>query len=129
MRKKYLLPELSGTEFEVLKVLWKEGKLSAREVHDRLSASKGWAYSTTRTILERMFRKNLLKKKSFHGIYLYQPQLSKVAGIAGLVRTFAEKVLELDPAPVVSLFARSHALTPEEIEELTCLLESDEEQE
>ncbi|MCP4658370.1 MAG: BlaI/MecI/CopY family transcriptional regulator [bacterium] len=124
------LPELNKTELEVMKVLWKAGRLSAREVHDRVRASSGWAYSTTRTVMDRMERKELLSKVEFHGLYLYQPRISKAAGLARLVREFADKVLELDWAPVVSLFARSHALSASEIEELSQLLrEQDAEEE
>lgn len=126
MEKKNSRPELTRTELDVLKVLWKQGKLSAREIHERLSPARGWAYSTTRTTLDRMARKGLLKKQDYHGIYLYMPCITKVAGIATLVRNFAEHVLELDPAPVVSLFAHSHALTAEEVAELSRLLDGEE---
>ena len=36
-----------------------------------------------------------------------------------------DRVLEMDYAPVVSLFAEANALTPEEIEELSRLLEEE----
>jgi BlaI family penicillinase repressor len=116
------LPELNKTELAVMKVLWRSGRLSAREIHDRLGSSSGWAYSTTRTVIDRMERKGLVGREEFHGLNLYRPGVTKAAGLAGLVREFAEKVVELDWAPVVSLFAQSHALTPEEIEELSQLL-------
>jgi predicted transcriptional regulator len=44
-----------------------------------------------------------------------------------LVRDLAERVLEIEYAPVVSLFAESNALTPEEVEELARLLEAEDE--
>jgi BlaI family penicillinase repressor len=117
------LPELTKSELAVLKVLWKEGELSAREVHQGLSEAIGWAYSTTRTTLERMAGKGLLCKRSFHGIYVYEPRISRAAGLAGVVRELAERVLEVDYAPVVSLFAEANALTAEEVEEMSRLLE------
>jgi len=117
------LPELSATELDVMKILWREGRQSARELHERLAPERHWAYSTTRTTLERMVEKGLLEKAAFHGINLYAPRLGKPAGLARLVRDFAERVLEMDAAPVVSLFARSEALSEEEIRELERLLE------
>lgn len=117
------LPELSDSELELMKVLWREGKLSAREVHERVAGGLGWAYSTTRTTLERMARKGLVGKRRFHGLHLYSPEVSRARGLAGRVREFAERVLEMEPAPVVSLFAQGEALTPEELEELSRLLE------
>jgi predicted transcriptional regulator len=121
------LPELTKSELTVLKVLWGADGLSAREVHEGLAGAVDWAYSTTRTTLDRMASKGLLSKRSFHGIYLYEPRITKVAGLAGLVRDLAERVLEIEYAPVVSLFAESNALTPEEVEELSQLLEAEDE--
>ena len=119
------LPELARSELAVLKVLWKAGESSAREVHERLPATLGWAYSTTRTTLDRMAAKGLLERRSFHGINVYRAAISKVAGLAGVVRELAQRVFETDYAPVVSLFAESNALTEEEVDELSRLLEEE----
>lgn len=117
-------PEVAPSELEVLKVMWDAGRLSAREIHDRLGATRGWAYSTTRTVLDRMVKKGLATRGSFHGVYLYAPGISRPLGLARLVRDFAQRVLELDSAAVVPLLTRSDALSGEEIEELSRLLES-----
>ncbi len=119
------LPELTRSELAVLKVLWKEGESSAREVHERLPTTLGWAYSTTRTTLDRMAAKGLLERRRFHGINVYRAAISKVAGLAGVVRDLAERVFESDYAPVVSLFAESNALTQEEVNALSRLLEEE----
>jgi BlaI family transcriptional regulator, penicillinase repressor len=117
------LPDLARSELDVLKVLWAEERLSAREVHERLAGRLGWATSTTRTILDRMVKKGLLARRDFHGVYLYAARISRPQGLARLVRDFAERVLELDHGSVVPLFARSEALTAEEIDELSRLLD------
>ena len=119
------LPELTKSELAILKVLWKQGEASAREVHEGLPEALGWAYSTTRTTVERMVAKGLLERRSFHGINVYRAAISRVAGLAGVVRDLAERVFETDYAPVVSLFAESDALTDEELEELSRLLEEE----
>ena len=116
-------PELSRSELDIMKILWKDGRSSAREVHDQLSVAYGWAYSTTKTIMDRMVKKGRLSRENFHGVFLYNPLISKPAGLAKLVRNFADNVLELDYGSVVSLFARSKALTAKEIEELQKILE------
>lgn len=122
-------PEVARSELEVLKVLWQDGSLAAREVHERLAAEQGWAYSTTRTVLDRMVKKGLLERRSFHGVYLYRARISRPMGLARMVRDFAERVLELDSAAVLPLFARSEALSEEELAELSRLLESAEDEE
>ena len=102
-----------------MKHFWASGALSAREVHERLRPTTEWAYSTTRTTLDRMVKKRLLTKNDFHGINLYEARITKPVGIAQLVRDFADRVLEVEPATVVSLFAKSESLTEEEMKELS----------
>ena len=93
-----------------------------REVHDDLQNTHGWAYTTTKTMMDRMVSKALLKREEFHGIYLYKPLITRPMGLARFVQFFADRILETDATSVVSLFARSKAITPEEIEELERLL-------
>lgn len=118
------LAQLAPAELDVMKTLWKAGTLSARELHDRLAQQTGWAYSTTRTTIERMVAKRLLAKRSFHGLNVYAAAISRPEGIARLVRDFAQQVLDMPTAPVAALFAESDALTPAEVAELRALLGS-----
>ena len=117
------LPQLTPAELEVMKILWDSDGLSAREVHQRVVASQDWAYSTTRTTIERMVRKGLVEKNSFHGLHVYRPRVSRASGLARMVRDFAHQVLETSHAPVISLFAESGALDEHEIDELKKLLD------
>jgi len=125
MSSKKDLVDLSRAEYDILRTLWKKGHLSVREVHDQLQETYGWAYTTTKTMMDRLVEKGLLNRESFHGIYLYKPLITRPMGLARMVQFFADRVLEMDVGSVVSLFARSKALTPDEIEELTNLLKQD----
>lgn len=122
--KKKMTPDLSKAEYGILQVLWQNEKMSVREVHDQLAETYHWAYSTTKTMMDRMVKKELLARENFHGVFLYRPLVSRPAGMVKLVQFFADRVLELDYGSVVSMFARSKALTAEEIEELSRLLEA-----
>lgn len=117
------LPQLTPAELEVMKVLWDADGLSAREIHDDLGERLSWAYSTTRTTIERMVRKGLVAKELFHGLHIYRASVTRASGLARMVRDFAAQVLQTSHVPVVSLFAESGALTEEEIVELQQLLE------
>jgi len=110
--------DLNSTELAVLKVLWSAGRRSAREVHEEIGAAQGWAPSTTRTTLDRMAKKGLLRKEGFHGVQLYTPAVSRAAGLFGLILEFADKVLDGPVAPVLSLVEEAGDLQPEELAEL-----------
>jgi predicted transcriptional regulator len=123
MAKKKRLPDLTKAEYDILRILWKAGEQSVREVHDALQSAYGWAYTTTKTMMDRMVTKGLLQRESFHGVYLYTPLISRPAGLARFIQFFADRVLEVEPSAVVAMFAKSQAITPDEIHELEHLLQ------
>ena len=125
MPKKRNLPELSKAEYDILRILWKDGRLTVREVHDEVHDIHKWAYTTTKTMMDRMIKKGLLEREKYHGIYLYKPLISRPAGLARMVRFFADRVLEIDTGSVVSIFAKSNKLSADEIEELEKLLKEE----
>ncbi len=122
MTKNLSLPNLTKAEFDILRIIWKNEKLSVREVHDQITTTYDWAYSTTKTTMDRMTGKQLLAREKFHGVFLYRPLISRPKGFARFIQFFADRVLELDYGEVVALFSKSKALEPEEISELEKLL-------
>jgi predicted transcriptional regulator len=114
------LPDLSRAEITILKPLWRHDAMSAREVHD--SIGNGWAYTTTRTMLDRLVAKGHVARRQVHGINVYEAQVSRVHAIAAMVRDFARSVVEIEPSRVAPLFLESDALTAEEVAELEALL-------
>lgn len=117
-------PNISETELILLKVLWRAGELSAREVHDEIAEATGWAYTTTRSILDRMAGKDLVRKIDSHGLYLYEPLLSRPRGLAGFIRRFATRLLNVDPAEVVPMFVEGEGLSATELRELRRLVQT-----
>lgn len=123
-----ILPDLTKAEFDILRIIWKSGRLSVREVHDQIIESYKWVYSTTKTMMDRMVKKGLLHREEFHGVFLYRPLISRPKGFARLIQFFADRVLELDYGSVVALFANSNAMNPKEIQELERLLANEKEE-
>lgn len=118
------LPDLSRTELEILNLIWKtKDGLSVRGLHEQITDSFQWAYSTTKTTMDRMVKKGLLSRESVEGTFLYQAEISKPAGLARLISFFMNDLLEIDQNALVSLFGSSKALTGSEINELESLLE------
>lgn len=106
-----------------MKTLWRSESLSAREIHDSLPPAMEWAYTTTRSTLDRMAAKGLIRKKAWHGLYLYSPTISRAEGLAGFIRRFARRVLDREPSTVVSMFVEGEGLSREEIRKLRQLVE------
>lgn len=114
-------PGLSDTELEVLKAFWRDGDLSARELHDRVSGPLEWTASTTRTVLERMRAKGLLSRRNVHGVAVYAHVHPKVQILGGLMRRLSA-LLEIDGALPAAAFSGSQILDAADIIELESVL-------
>lgn len=112
----------SNAELEILKCLWRNEALSARELHNSVAPLLDWSYSSTRKTLERMVEKGLVNEKTLHGLHVYRAKVGKVATLAALSSDFARRVLEIDGPLPVQAFADSRLLNQGEIEELEALL-------
>ena len=65
-------------ENQVLDVLWgTEGPVTPRQVHDVLSKGRKLAYTTTMTILVRLYKKGLLEREPAGRAFAYRPRVSR----------------------------------------------------
>lgn len=112
--------DVSKAELAVLTVLWKKQPLSVREVHDLLDTN--WAYTTTKTVMDRMAKKDLLKRETAHGVNIYTPLVSRAEGMVQWVKFFADQVLGVGYDEVLNLFDRRQQYSRKELDELAELL-------
>lgn len=115
-------------ELAILKLLWRDGDRTAREIHGAIDDEFGWSYSTVRTVLDRMADKGLISKTSSDGVNSYAAQVSKVSMIGRMVSDFSRRVLELDDAPAAAFFSNSKLLSEAELTELETMLRDAEDQ-
>jgi BlaI family transcriptional regulator, penicillinase repressor len=120
MSTAYTKPELT-----ILKQLWAADRLSAREVHDGLSAETGWSLSTTRTILTRMEEKGLVARSEVHGVAVYAAARSRVQVLGAMARELTRGVFDIKGELPASMFADSPHLTADDLAELDAILNAD----
>ncbi len=112
----------SKSELAILKALWAEAPMSAREIQDKIGPELNWSFSTTRTTLSRMTDKSLLRLDTKHGVRVYSPVESKARTLSGVMREFFETVLEMKGPLPTAAFHDSEMLSEEEWLELDRLL-------
>ena len=114
------IPSIS--ELTVLKALWKQQPLSAREIHEQVESELGWSYSSTRKTLERMLDKGSVRQSTRHGVQVYEAALEKVDTLAAFAHDFGKRVMEMDAPLPVNMFTGSKLVDEAELAQLEQLL-------
>jgi predicted transcriptional regulator len=97
------MPDLGERELDVLEVLWAGGRRSAQEVRDALPGPVV-SLSTVQSTLERLHRKELLRREKAGRAYRYEAQVTRSQLIGGMLRDLADDVAGGDVAPMLSGF-------------------------
>jgi predicted transcriptional regulator len=113
----------SLTELSLLKALWRQQPLSAREIHERVDEELGWSYSSTRKTLERMLEKGMVAQHVRHGVQVYEAVLEKVDTLAAFAHDFGKRVMEIDAPLPVTMFTGSKLVDEQELAQLEQLLQ------
>jgi predicted transcriptional regulator len=114
------IPTIS--ELTLLKALWRQQPLSAREIHDEVADEMDWSYSSTRKTLERMLEKGMISQQIRHGMQVYLAVFEKVDTLAGFAHDFARRVMEIDTPLPVTMFTGSKLVDDAELAQLEQLL-------
>lgn len=96
-------PILGERELDVMKILWCDGALSAREVL-QASGELKLSLNTIQSTLERLYRKELVSRQKTGRFYLYRTTVSQSAFISQLLGDIAEQFGEGDMEPMISGF-------------------------
>src|SRR5262245_27008368 len=110
-------PLLSPAEWEVMKVLWDEGPLAARDVFARLP-KHGWAYKTVKTLLSRLVAKGALSYDQIGNSYLYRAAVDRQQVTRQEVRSVFQRLISEACSPVLAQFIDEAELSDAEIRQL-----------
>jgi len=75
MKKENL--ELFESEWSILQKVWQLEPCAAPTVQEALHGEKGWAYTTVKTMMDRMVKKGLLKTEKIRNLYLYRSAVTQ----------------------------------------------------
>ena len=64
-------------ELEILKILWRDGPCTVRQVREALEAQRKLAHTSVMTVLGIMTDKGYVRRKELPSGYLYTPRISE----------------------------------------------------
>jgi BlaI family transcriptional regulator, penicillinase repressor len=107
MARKKDIPKLSELEWEVMKPLWEQGPMAARDIYQAVPDEQGWAYKTLKTMLARLVKKGALTYDQIGNSYLYRAVHSREEMTRATMGSFVDRVFDGALQPFMAYFAES----------------------
>jgi len=113
---------ISESEWEVMNIVWEKTPVPAGEVVELLETKKGWRERTTRTLIDRLVKKGVLRAERDGKRFLYRPKLTKEECVQKESRSFLERVFGGEPAAMLIHLVSQTRFSQKEVEELQRIL-------
>ncbi len=114
---------LTGTELELMTILWRLGEGSVADVIGQLPKERDLAYTSVSTIMRILEQKEILKTRKEGRGHIYTPQLKKYDYEAKAVKHVVERVFDGTPVALVRQLLDSVKLDEKELRELKNLVD------
>lgn len=118
------LPELTGAEWTIIKAVWDLQPCAAPAVQEALASSQGWAYSTVRTLMDRMASKGLLTTEKVRHLTLYRAAITRHQAQLGELRYALRHAFDGALKPMVETLISSEKLSTEELDALEAMIKN-----
>src|SRR5512135_2016620 len=119
-------PTLTPQELEIMKIVWKRGRATVREVYETLLDRRKVAYTTVLTMMKILETKGYLAKDRDERAHVYRPARAEQAVVRSMVREFIDRVFNGSAQPLLLHLVKDRRLSERELDELARLLrESD----
>lgn len=121
MMKKNL--SVSDAELEVLKELWQESALTARQLTERLQQRTSWSEPTIKTLLLRLLQKNAVSRSAQDKVFVYSAVVSRDEYRYAAGRNLLDRLFNGVAGELLTCLVRNEAMSKNDIEELKKLLD------
>jgi BlaI family penicillinase repressor len=120
--------ELTEGEWEIMKVVWEKEPCAAGDVQEELAKSRKWAYSTVKTLMDRMVVKGLLRIEKIRNLQLFRSCIDQVAARRGEFRKMLKRAFDGALTPMMQFLIEHEGLSKQEASDLRKLVEKSEDE-
>jgi predicted transcriptional regulator len=113
----------TDAELEILRVLWKRGASTVREVHEAISAAKTVGYTTVLKQMQVMHRKGLLARSDRFRSHVYQPVQSQTKMQRRLAAAILQQAFGGSARQLLQSALAGRTVDPRELDEIRALLD------
>ncbi len=122
--KKRFRRSLGALEIEIMKVLWKRGEATGKEVWEEVSTTWSAALTTVLTVMERLSKKGLIEKTKDKGPFIYSPLLTAEDFTKEAAKNMLKDYMTVSSTSLINSFVDIITeMEPDRIEHLSNIIE------
>lgn len=116
------LPRPTDAELAILRVLWRHGSCTVREVRDHLASNREIGYTTILKLLQIMTQKGLVHRDESQRAHVYEAKVSEEDTQWKLLEHLLDQAFDSSASRLVLQALSSRAASPEELAEIRKLV-------
>ncbi|MDI1442846.1 BlaI/MecI/CopY family transcriptional regulator [Polyangium sp. 6x1] len=113
----------TDAELAILRVLWRRGPSTVREVHEDLKPVQGTGYTTVLKLMQIMAQKGLVERDEAGKSHVYRAMIPEEQAQKGLVHDLVEKAFGGSASRLVLRALSAERASREELAEIRALLD------
>lgn len=116
--------DLTEGEWQIIRAVWKAEPCTAPMIQEALKSSKGWTYSTVRTLMDRMAAKGLLRSEKQGNVVMFRAVLKETEAQKTELLYALKNAFSGALAPMVQCLLESKNVSEKELLELEKLIKA-----
>lgn len=118
------VPTLANAELAVMDVLWAEGRLTARQLQERLyGGSKRAQHGTVQKLLQRLEEKGFVNRDRELPVHFFWARIGREEYASSQLESLTDRLTGGSLVPLITQLVEEKKLSRQEIERLRRLLE------
>ena len=116
------LPQISESEFEVMKIIWKYAPISTNEITEKLLQTTSWSPKTIQTLIKRLVNKGAVTYEKQSRMFVYTPAIKENEYIGQESNSFLNRYYDGNITTMLSAYIENDKLSESELDTLRTLL-------
>jgi predicted transcriptional regulator len=117
-------PVPTNAELEILGILWEQGPLTVKQVHETIRTTRDVGYTTVLKLMQVMTEKGLVERDESERSHVYAPLVPEKSVKRRLVSDLVDRAFAGSAASMVQQLLSAKRATPEELEEIRAILDA-----
>lgn len=115
-------PQISPSEWEVMRVVWTSNPITSKEINEILNEKKDWKLATTKTLIGRLVKKGMLSTEPNGRKFEYSPVVTEEKSVKEASESLLSQVCSKKAGATIQLMLENATLSLSDLEALESII-------